>query len=38
MESSGPDPKFQKNRSETTIKSQVKNEFSFPCIPIFDNL
>ena len=38
MESSGPDPKFQKNRSETTIKSPVKNEFLFPCIPIFYNL
>ena len=38
IEPSGPNSKFQENRSETTIKSQVKNEFSFPCIPIFDNL
>ena len=33
--------KFQisKNWSKTTLKFQVKNEFSFPCIPdIFDNL
>ena len=30
--------KFLKNRSETTIKSQVKNEFLFPCILVFDNL
>ena len=38
MESSGPNSKFQENRSRTNLKSQVKNEFSFPCIPIFDNL
>ena len=38
MESSGPNPKFEENRSGTTIKSQVRNEFFFPCILIFDNL
>ena len=38
LESFEINPKFQENRLRTTLKSQVKNKFSFPCIPIFDNL
>ena len=38
MQRFGTNFKFQKNRSRTTLRSQAKNEFSFPCIPIFDNL
>ena len=34
----GPNLNFQKNVLGQALKSQVKKEMRFPCIPIFKNL
>ena len=34
----GQNLKIQKKSLGQTFKSQVKNKFSFPCIPIFKNV